>query len=242
MSKKQLRADRKKKHATQSFMTRKYAITPLKKRILIVGEGIHTEPSYFEKFREPDVFVMPIGLGKGTLRLVNDVEACKQKIEKEQSFIFDEVWVAFDKDDFQDFEPAILEAGKKGYKVAYSNQSIEYWFILHFIDHQGGCMDRRDYVATLNKALRKEGLNLEYDADSKEISDDLFNVLDRRVQIAYERALRIYTEKEKNGVPTQESVTTIYQLVKTIKGLTSIAEQRMMETKEDSMRKAGVVM
>ena len=38
----------------------------------------------------------------------------------------------FDKDDFCDFDEAIKEGERKGYNVAWSNQSFEYWLFLHF--------------------------------------------------------------------------------------------------------------
>lgn len=40
--------------------------------------------------------------------------------------------MVFDKDDFDDFDLAIEMGEAKGYKVAWSNQSFEYWLYLHF--------------------------------------------------------------------------------------------------------------
>lgn len=241
LSKKQKRAERKKQHAKTPVLDRKVDSLEKKKKILIVGEGVHTEPSYFEKFREPGVHVVAIGLGEGTRKLVHDVESHKRVEEEKLGFTFDEVWVAFDKDSFPDFDQAISEAKAKGYHVAYSNQAIEYWFILHFMDHQGGCMDRKDYAGILNTLLAAAKLDISYDPDAKEITDNLFNVLYKRIQFAYDRALKIYTEKEDAGTPTQESVTTIHLLVKSILGLVSTSEKREREKKLESMRKAGVL-
>ena len=77
------------------------------KRILIVGEGVNTEPSYFEKFRIPGVKVVAVGLGEATRKLVKDVEGVRAEEERKQGKPFDEVWVAFDKDSFKDFEQAV---------------------------------------------------------------------------------------------------------------------------------------
>ena len=46
--------------------------------------------------------------------------------------MYSQVWVVFDKDDFDDFDEAVALAEKYGFKVAWSNQSFEYWLYLHF--------------------------------------------------------------------------------------------------------------
>ena len=238
------REERRKKHAVSPILKREEPTQEIHKYILIVGEGAHTEPSYFEQFKEPGVSIVAIGLGEGTQKLVNDVE--RHKAEEERKLngkTFDETWVVFDKDSFRDFDQAIQEANAKGYKVAYSNQAIEYWFILHFMDHQGGGMNRKDYAKTLNSLLAKLDHNtpLKYDPKSKTISEELFDVLYKNIQIAFDRADRIYKYKCTQGKPTEESVTTIHKLVRSIMGITSSSEQAVEKKKIDSMRKAGLI-
>lgn len=208
------------------------------RRILIVGEGVNTEPSYFDKFRIPGVKVVAKGLGEGTRKLVNDVEAVREDEERKLGASFDEIWVAFDKDSFKDFEQAINEAKDKGYHVAYSNQAIEYWFILHFKDHQGSAMARTEYANSLNELLEPYGIS--YDPDAKEITDELFSVLLKNLQAAFDRACRIYANKRGRGCPTEESVTTIFKLIHAITGLITTDEKRAQEKKELSKKKAGV--
>lgn len=208
------------------------------KRILIVGEGVNTEPSYFDKFRIPGVKVVAKGLGEGTRKLVNDVEGVREEEERKLGASFDEIWVAFDKDSFKDFEQAIHEAYSKGYYVAYSNQAIEYWFILHFKDHQGSAMPRAEYAKSLNELLEPFGIS--YDSDAKEISEELFQVMLKHLQQAFDRACKIYAEKHGRGCPTEESVTTIFKLVHAITGIITTEEKRALEQKELSKKKAGV--
>lgn len=209
------------------------------KRILIVGEGVNTEPSYFDKFRIPGVIVVAKGLGEGTRKLVNDVEGVREEEERKLGVPFDEIWVAFDKDSFKDFDQAINEACDKGYHAAYSNQAIEYWFILHFKDHQGSAMSRTEYAKSLNKLLEPFGIN--YDPDAKEITDELFDVLWKNLQAAYDRACRIYANKWGRGCPTEESVTTIFQLIHAIAGIITTEEKRALIQKELSKKKAGIL-
>lgn len=108
-----------------------------RKLILIVCEGENTEVDYFKQFRIANVTILPIGIGMSTTKLVKETEKKRMELEKRKKIRFDEVWVVFDKDDNSDFDEAIHLAKSKNYKVAYSNQAFEYWFVLHFQDHQG---------------------------------------------------------------------------------------------------------
>lgn len=211
----------------------------IKKRILIVSEGINTEPSYFQQFRVPGTDVKTIGKGEGTRKLVGEVERVLKEETRKSGFAFDEIWVAFDKDDFTDFNIAIQEAKNKGYHVAYSNQAIEYWFILHFVDHQGGGLDRKNYAKILNQHLEPFGVH--YDPDSKVISEDMFNLMYKRLPIALDRGNNIYQSKLTRKVPTEESVTTVFKLVKSITGMRSLKEQTDLLMKQASMKKAGII-
>lgn len=235
------RDERRRIHSSAPVLQREVIPLDIHKNILIVGEGVHTEPSYFEQFREPGVRVVAIGLGEGTRKLVNDVEAHKIKEEKKLGKSFDEIWVAFDKDSFPDFEQAVKEACDKGYHVAYSNQAIEYWFILHFMDHQGAALDRKEYAKTLNNLLKSNGIPLRYDPDSKTISPELFDVLYKKLQFAYDRADRLYKYKVGQGKHTEESITTIHLLINSINGMKSSSEKMKEKKKLDSMRKAGIL-
>lgn len=75
-----LRRARKEKRSRTPELSRANAgQQDIHKRILIVGEGENTEPSYFDKFRVPGVKVVAKGLGKGTRKLVNDVEGVREE-------------------------------------------------------------------------------------------------------------------------------------------------------------------
>lgn len=238
------RVELKKKHRTSPILKREEVSQETHKQILIVSEGKNTEPSYFEQFKEPGVTIVPVGLGKSTGTLVKAVASV---IEQKQKTLngkkFDEVWVVFDKDDFPDFTRAIDQAESKGYRVAYSNQAIEYWFLLHFMDHQGGAMDRKDYVLKFNSLLEKIDTKktLKYDGTSKNISEEVFNVLYKNIQLAYDRAERIYQKKMEQGNPTSESVTTIHKLIHSIKGITTSSMKASQAKKIESMRKARII-
>lgn len=123
-----------------------------KPTILIVCEGKNTEPSYFNQFRLASAKVVPIGEGYNTISLVN------RAIELAHSAVYDQIWCVFDKDANSDysFNEAIRLAEANKFGVAYSNQAFEYWLILHFLDHQGGGMNRGDYNQFDHKNPAKE--------------------------------------------------------------------------------------
>lgn len=100
--------------------------TPKANSYLIVTEGKCTEPLYFRGLQKLvrekiggmiNVVENPVidihGEGCSTGKLVEVTE----RLVKEAKILYQNVWVVFDKDDFEDFDQAIKEAMSKGYKV-----------------------------------------------------------------------------------------------------------------------------
>jgi hypothetical protein len=180
-----------------------------KPSILIVCEGENTEPSYFNQFRLSSAKVKSVGEGCNTCSLV------RRAAELASLGKYDQVWCVFDKDDFKDsdFNSAIREAEERNFRVAYSNQSFEYWLLLHFNDHQGGKMHRSDYNDKLNDELRS--FNVVYDGNSsKWIGEDFFELLEERVGLAIARAERNYNRFDHVNPAKEESSTTVFRLVR----------------------------
>ena len=203
----------------QSSLERPKPSLAIKPTILIVCEGRNTEPSYFRQFRLSSATIKAIGEGYNTTSLVN------RAIQIANSESYDQVWCVFDKDDFNDidFNNAIEIADANNFGVAYSNQAFEYWLILHFDDHQGGGMHRKDYDDKLNMLLKEYSLT--YDGkNSKIISEEFFELLDgidektkkERKQLAIERAKRNLSQVLHNSPAKAESSTTLFRLVEEI--------------------------
>ncbi len=184
--------------------------------ILIVCEGKNTEPSYFRQFKLTSATIKPVGEGYNTISLVN--RAMQLALEKK----YDQVWCVFDKDDFpeNDFNDAITIASANGFGVAYSNQSFEYWLILHFDDHQGGGMNRKLYNKKINSLLKPFKITYEGN-DNKIITDDFFELLDgidvnsgkERKTLAIERAKRNLAFFDQTNPAKEESSSTVFRLV-----------------------------
>lgn len=148
---------------------------------LIVCEGLQTEVNYFkeavnsinskieDKYR---LKVKVIGKGMSTISLVNSVDHLINYIDKYKYNVvpYGKIFVVFDKDDFSNeaFNNAIAICEKNGYIPLWSNQSIEYWFLLHFyyIDSK---MNRLEYENKINNYFKNCGLNYHYKKNAKHI-------------------------------------------------------------------------
>jgi hypothetical protein len=209
----QLKAQRRKEQSLE----RPVAELTEKPSILIVCEGENTERSYFNQFRITSAKVKSVGEGYNTVSLVNRALALAQQGK------YDQVWCVFDKDDFNnnDFNSAIQIAAANNFGVAYSNQSFEYWLILHFNDHQGGGMHRDSYNDKINEHLKP--FKVTYDGNgTKLIEEDFFELLDgmddktsrKRAELAIDRAERNYNHFDHTNPAKEESSTTVFQLVR----------------------------
>jgi len=195
------------------------------KEVLIVCEGKGTEVDYFNEFQRffkiSTITLKVIGTGYNTVSLVEKTEELAQKANYEQ------IWCVFDKDDFtnENFNNAIKKAESLGFGVAYSNQSFEYWLLLHFIEHNGNPLDRKYYYKMLKQYL------IGYSKKNKHISQKFFEILQAidpktgktRQELAIERAKRIIEKWEKedpsrSNPAQEESSTTVFDLVENLMG------------------------
>lgn len=151
--------------SSRGYSSRKVDTREVNKRFLIVCEGEKTEPNYFRSFRVPkNVAEINIkGVGENPSKLVNSAKTLKEQDE------YDQVWCVFDRDDWplEDFNNAIKKAESQGFKVAYSNEAFELWYVLHFEFLNSG-IPRSDYCQKLNRFL-----NRKYQKNSEEIYDEL---------------------------------------------------------------------
>lgn len=197
------------------------------KTFLIVTEWTNTEPSYFEKFKLPTLELEIVWTGDNTLGVVNEAIRLRN-IKRDEWTEYDEIWCVFDADpkrwnpkQLAYFNQAIQLSRKEWIMVAYSNQSFEYWILLHFNDHQWWEMERTQYVECINKELTAIRKDLKYQMKwngSKSITNDIFIELSKRVEVAIKRAKKIYESfREKNkdckNPWSEESSTTVFLLV-----------------------------
>ncbi|MEH2055029.1 MAG: RloB family protein [Nostoc sp.] len=152
---------------SRGYSPRKVNTREVKQRFLIVCEGAKTEPNYFRSFRVPkNVAEIDVqGLGENPSKLV---ESAKYLNKQEE---YDQIWCVFDRDSWtiEDFNNAIKNAEDQGFKVAYSNESFELWYVLHFEFLNTG-IPRSDYLKKLTCLFGRT-----YKKNSETIYDELFD-------------------------------------------------------------------
>lgn len=193
---------------------------PTPNSFLIVSEGTKTEPYYFdglakyinEKYGNGVDVEKPLidtsGEGRCTVSLVEETE----KIVACSKIIYSQIWVVFDKDDFNDFDDAIELGKRKGYNIAWSNQSFEYWIYLHF-NFSDSALHRDDWVKKLDTIFK------DYKIDEngyEKNNSDIFNIATTKgsLNFAIQSAFRINDNYDSSQKPSQcDPCTNVHRLV-----------------------------
>ncbi len=139
------------------------------------------------------------GVGKDPSKLVN---SAKDLMEQEE---YDQVWCVFDRDSWtpENFNNAIQKAKNQGFKVAYSNEAFELWYVLHFeFLHTG--IPRSDYCEKLTDRLQKK-----YQKNSETIYDELFD----KQSNAIKNAKKLLDEYNDFAPERNNPSTTVHLLV-----------------------------
>jgi len=186
---------------TRSYTQRSVDEHEIRQRFLIVCEGKKTEPNYFEQFRVPGLVIQLARTGRNTISLVEEAINLKQEDD------YDQVWCVFDKDEFSinQFEQAIQVAINNGMKVAYSNQSFELWYVLHFCYMQNA-NGRAAYIRMLS---RPDFLGFKY----KKNNPDMYQILLPKINIAINNARRLLREYHPPRPGRDDPSTLVYKLV-----------------------------
>lgn len=196
----------RKNHRT-SHLSRLQGTRQVKQSFLIVCEGMCTEPDYFKAFRMTTATIKAVGQGMSTISLVNKAISIRETDLKRKR-TYDQCWVVFDKDEFPayDFNQAIALAQRNGFRVAYSNQAFEYWFLLHFNLYRGA-LHRNCYADMLTKLtgltyLKAEGF-----------VGKMYNRLLTLQEKAIKNATVVLAEISQGNPAIEESSTTVHLLV-----------------------------
>ena len=224
----------KRKQHKHGFGSRQVGGRQKEVRFLIVSEDTKSSVSYFkamikdiraiqnsviegvssqEQSNDEFVGLSPeskiVGCGMATKRLLKEAKEIK---DKEQT-PFDSCWLVFDKDDFRDFNQAIREATDAGFKVAWSNESFELWYLLHF-RYQNTALSRTMCINALEREIRKHDRNFKYNKGSSNMYTVLSQHGDQDQAIKHARKLRgNYTD---NNYAKHNPCTRVDELVKVL--------------------------
>ncbi len=191
----------KRKPYSRGYSPRKVDTREVRQRFLIVCEGEKTEPNYFRSFRVPkNVAEIDVqGVGENPSKLVNSAKDFKEQED------YDQVWCVFDRDSWtpEDFNNAIKNAENQGFKVAYSNEAFELWYVLHFEFLNTG-IPRSDYLQKLSLLL-----NQRYQKNSEKIYDELFD----KQPTAIRNAINLLNQYDPHIPARDNPSTTVHLLV-----------------------------
>ncbi len=206
---------------------RKYAYKqPKANSFLIVTEGERTEPLYLRGMQKlirekmgglvevvelPQIDIHGEGCATGKL-----IEKTDQLVSK-ANVMYQNIWVVFDKDDFDDFDQAIKDGQERGYKVAWSNQSFEYWLYLHFY-YSDSALHRDDWNEKLDEIFEEYQLG---DGKYRKNYEDIYDMVNRLdgVNTAIKNAKRRMAgyDEEQMKPSEYDPGTTVYKLVEELK-------------------------
>lgn len=208
------KVDRGKFKAGRKFNHRRpYRTSNPRKYYLIVCEGEKTERNYFEAFKSDlpkgVIAIDVVGAGMNTLSLLNEATRLREKRKKERKagfvvYEYDEVWIVFDKDDFNQYDLAIIRAEQEQIKCAYSNQAFELWYLLHF-DYHDSALHRSQYQEMLSERL---GFNYEKNASN------IYDALKKNSQAdAIRNAKKLYKSYDNISPAQKDPSTKVHELV-----------------------------
>ena len=189
----------KKRKNSRGYSLRKVNTRETRQRFLIVCEGSKTEPTYFESFRVPKDVIDVKGLGQNPSKLIDSAEKFNDTDD------YDRVWCVFDRDSWtpQDFNKAFVTAKKLGFQIAYSNESFELWYVLHFQFLNTG-IPRKDYCDKLTNLLGYK---------NKKNSEMMYEALLDKQSIAIKNAENLLKQYRPNNPEKDNPSTTVHLLV-----------------------------
>ncbi len=197
--------------------------------VLIVCEGVKTEPLYFEALRVQlgltMVEVEIEGEGEVSITVVEHAlanrEQRKREVKKAKPMElwakppFDEVWCVFDvegvTENKQSLHRAVDKAKANNLNLAVSNPAFEYWYLLHFKSTTQPFADASEVKTALRKVM----------PDYEKNQNILPKIYDRTNE-AISRAKEVARHAPPND-PFPNPSTSVFKLVESLQAMSSRA-------------------
>jgi len=189
----------------------------------IFCEGEQTEPQYFDGFKRliednpiyRDLVLIRIEpCGAETMRVIHQAE----RYVKENRITKGKIWCVYDKDSFpaRDFNGVVERAVSLSrnnpelqYRAAWSNECIEYWFMLHFAYYTSN-NHRTEYIRFLNEKYTELGIG-KYRKNDNRTFDTLMKYGNPKLASRY--AKRIIKDHGRRSPAEMAPGTKVYELV-----------------------------
>lgn len=185
----------------------------IRDKVLILCSG-ETEEIYFNNFKKKCKLSLDnVSVKVEPSKKSNPMAVVNAAIEVRSDY--NEIWCVFDKDNFRDFDDAINKVRSYGNVFcAFSNEAIEYWFLLHFMKKHGA-IGR----SSLNNLLETK-LGFEYNKEVKTIERMCAVLNKKNIEIAEQEA-KVGHERHilNSGSSFSDwcSCTTVYMLTKRLR-------------------------
>jgi len=118
------------------------------------------------------------------------------------------------------FDHAIDAAQRQGWQVAWSNDSFELWYVLHF-EFLNTAISREAYKVKLTQHLKQAGFKTGYEKNSESI---LTLLDDEKQQRAIRFGKKLAVKNVGKPYHQQNPMTTVYQLVEELNRLSVTAD------------------
>lgn len=214
---------RRRARSADSFK-RRPGSRPPRQCILVVCEGLKTEPNYFKalcrELRLTSVEVEVVtGSGSAPISVVDSALELKRRRERDvckertNKLKFDEIWCVFDRENPQhnpSFPRAVDKAASNQLELAVSTPAFEYWYLLHFVDTDRPFRDAGEVIKTLKAHI-----------PHYERNQDIFNrcELSKCTAVAIERAARGWSKRVDKNERFPNSSTLVFKLVRKLQDM-----------------------
>ena len=179
------------------------------RRLLVVTEGAITEPEYLEGFKRTWRALVDVriagGEGDPSHVVARAIELRDAAGAQSDPLGYDEVWVAFDRDEHAHFNAAIDRARACSLQVAASNPCFELWLLLHFRDNPGA-QHRHAIQKLLAEHDGGAGKRVDFEQHYAHRHDD-----------AATRARRLQAAADEAEEPHRNPTTGFFRLTEAIK-------------------------
>lgn len=210
--------------------------------ILVVTEGVNTEPAYFQwirdRFAAPTLELVSHGAGRGDPRALAD-EALRLRAQRKHTMKdraaginrladFDAIWIVFDTDVLKPdkLHDGIAYARSKGIQIAYSEPCFEFWLLLHRTFTTAGMAKCDDVVPYLKKFLGWTDYSRsgKKQSDVTELMAPLVTKEAVRQAVVHAERVRLHHEQGGTSFPPNPS-TDVDQLIQAINAAISPANR-----------------
>ncbi len=188
----------------------------IKDRLLILCEGIETEPNYFKAIKKDLQYARNLAATRIVVHetkintakeLVNLALSLKKEAEKERN-PFQQIWVVVDRDGYTKHPESFDRAKATGIQIAFSSACFEFWYLLHFEFSTSGFSDCDAVIKKLKIHLPNYGKNYDH-----------YAVLKPRTELAItngEKIVKHYARVSDGPMWTYNPYSDVGQLVRTL--------------------------